>query len=426
MSSLKTKEYVISFISQSIGIPNGLESIYEDIPDDIVKQISVALTGKDVHTETFEEDDSPIVDEFIQWAQEVYEEVCKENNIPAVWKSKWPNNKRFAVALTHDSDSIEVTEEHLQKVKDRFSESDLKEALEGRKNLYWNIERIKEAEDKFRFKSSFYFLTSEYNVEQYKDVLDELMKNGWEIGLHAGFGTHDNEDKMKEDIVEFKKQLGYRPRGVREHYLQFDYHKTLDFLERNEFVYDTTLGFREHPGFFLGTSMPFYPPKENWERREIIELPLIIMDTSLWGYMDLDEESGMKIIEYYIANIKKFGGLLTILWHQEAFLMKKGEIYTRILEKLSKENCFVSSGITIAEWWNNRNNFEISIVEDSQKGWKCIITNAAKGMCIEAKIFDSTKSISINGPGRIIDKSEADGEIHYSIELEGDCELFYV
>ena len=71
MSLLKTKEYVISFISQSIGIPNGLESIYEAIPDDIVKQISVALTGKDVHTETFEEDDSPIVDEFIQWAQEV-------------------------------------------------------------------------------------------------------------------------------------------------------------------------------------------------------------------------------------------------------------------------------------------------------------------------------------------------------------------
>ncbi len=47
-------------------------------------------------------------------------------------------------------------------------------------------------------------------------------------------------------------------------------------------------------------------------------------------------------------------------------------------------------------------------------------------MCIEAKIFDLTKSISINGPGRIIDKSEAEGEIHYRIELEGDCELFYV
>ena len=103
--------------------------------------------------------------------------------------------------------------------------------------------------------------------------------------------------------------------------------------------------------------------------------------------------------------------------------MSKSKI---ILEKLSKENCFVSSGITIAEWWNNRNNSEISIVEDSQKGWKCIINNAAKGMCIEAKIFDLTKSISINGPGRIIDKSEAEGEIHYRIELEGDCELFYV
>lgn len=426
MSLLKTKEYVIEFIAQAIGIPNELKYIYEDIPEDIIKQISIALTGKNIDAETFDQNALPVVDELIQWAQEVYEEVCKENNIPAIWKSRWPNGKKFAVALTHDSDSIDVTKEHLQKVKDRFSESDLKEALEGRKNLYWNVERIKEIEDKFEFKSSFYFLTSEYNLEQYKNVLDELIKNGWEVGLHAGFGTHDNEDKMKEDIMEFKRQLGHQPIGVREHYLQFDYHKTLDFLERNQFVYDTSLGFREHPGFFLGTSMPFNPPRENWERRKIIELPLIIMDTSLWGYMDLNEDDGMKLIEEYIANIKKVSGLLTILWHQEAFLMKRGEIYTMILEKLAKEECFVSSGIIISKWWNDRNDTEISIVEDSEKGWKCSIRNVVKGLCIEIKNFDATKDMSINGQGRIIHKSEADGEVYCIIELEGNCELTYV
>ena len=170
-----------------------------------------------------------------------------------------------------------MTEEHLQEVKDRFNESDLKEALEGKKNLYWNVERIKEIESKFDFHSSFYFLTSEYNLEQYKDVLDELSKDGWEIGLHAGFGTHENEGKMNEDINEFKRQLKQQPIGVREHYLQFDYHNTLNFLEKNQFVYDSSLGFREHPGFLLGTSLPFNPPRENWEKRKILELPLIIM-----------------------------------------------------------------------------------------------------------------------------------------------------
>jgi len=426
MSLQKTREYVAEYIVQTIGIPEKLKYIYEDIPEDIINQISIALTGRDINTETFDQDSIPVVDEFVRWAQEIYEELCKENNIPAIWKSRWPDGKKFAVALTHDSDSISVTKEHLQDVKDRFSESDLNQALEGRKNLYWNVERIKEIENKFGFKSSFYFLTSEYNLEQHRDILDELGRDGWEIGLHAGFGTHNNEDKMREDISEFKSQLGSQPIGVREHYLQFDYHKTLDLLEKNQFVYDSSLGFREHPGFFLGTSMPFNPPRENWEKRNILELPLIIMDTSLWGYMNLNEDEGMKLIEDYIRNIKNFSGLLTILWHQEAFLMKRGEIYTKILERLSKEDCFVSSGIAISEWWNGRNDVEISVVEDNEKGWKCNIRNVIKGLCVEMKNFDVTKEVSINGKGRIIHKSEADGEVHYMIQLEGDCELFYV
>ena len=426
MSLQKTREYVIEFIVQAIGMPNDLKYIYDDIPEDIINQISISLTGRDIDAETFDPDIAPDVDGFIQWAQEIYEELCKENNIPVIWKSRWPNGKTFAVALTHDSDSIDVTEEHLQEVKDRFNESDLKEALEGKKNLYWNVERIKEIESKFDFHSSFYFLTSEYNLEQYKDVLDELSKDGWEIGLHAGFGTHENEGKMNEDISEFKRQLKQQPIGVREHYLQFDYHNTLNFLEKNQFVYDSSLGFREHPGFLLGTSLPFNPPRENWEKRKILELPLIIMDTSLWGYMNLNEDDGMKLIEDYIANIKKFNGLLTILWHQEAFLMKKGNIYPKILEKLAKEECFVSSGIKIAEWWNSRNDVELSVVEDSEKGWKCNIKNVEKGLCLEMKNFDISKEIAINGQGRIIHKSEVDGEIYYKIELEGDCELFYV
>ena len=426
MSLSKTKEYVIKFLAEAIGIPNELEHIYEDIPDDIIEQISVALTANDIETEIFDHDSAPEVDEFIIWAQEIYEELCKDNNIPAIWKSRWPNGKKFAVALTHDSDSIEVTKEHLQEVKERFTEDDLEEALNNNKNLYWNVERIKEIEEEFNFKSSFYFLTSEYNVSKYKNILNEFNRNGWEVGLHAGFETHENEDKMNEDIEEFKSQLEIQPIGVREHYLQFDYHKTLDFLERNHFLYDTSLGFREHPGFLLGTSLPFNPPNQNWEKRNILELPLIIMDTSLWGYMKLDEDEGMKLIEDYILNAKKFGGLLTLLWHQEAFLMKKGDIYPDILERLSKEECFVSSGIGITRWWNARSDVVISIMNDSEKGWKCTVKNVVKGTCVEMKNFDPTKEIAINGKGRIIHKSEADGEIHYMIELEGDCELFYV
>ena len=87
MSLQKTREYVIEFIVQAIGMPNDLKYIYDDIPEDIINQISISLTGRDIDAETFDPDIAPDVDGFIQWAQEIYEELCKENNICLLYTS---------------------------------------------------------------------------------------------------------------------------------------------------------------------------------------------------------------------------------------------------------------------------------------------------------------------------------------------------
>ena len=56
MSLQKTREYVIEFIVQAIGMPNDLKYIYDDIPEDIINQISISLTGRDIDAETFDPD----------------------------------------------------------------------------------------------------------------------------------------------------------------------------------------------------------------------------------------------------------------------------------------------------------------------------------------------------------------------------------
>ena len=410
---MSSKEYVKNFVAQSLGIPSDHADLLI-IDETNIRIISSLLSGTKSNT-SFQD---PIIDSILGNIKEHYGNYCRKNNIPIITKCKWPYNKKFAVTLTHDSDTIEVSESHLLKVKSRFSEDDFNQALNGKKNLYWNVDRLADIEKKYGFNSSFYFLTSEYDLADHKEILNNLNTSGWEIGLHGGFGTHNNNEKMKSDIVNFKHQLGFDSLGIREHYLQFDYHVTWDILEDNNFVYDTSLGFREHPGFMAGISIPFHPPDKNWTTREIIELPLIIMDTSLWGYMNLGEDEGMDIIEKFIDVIKNKEGLLTILWHQEALLMKKGNIYPKILEKLSKENCYVDSGIMIATWWKDRNKSELVLLLDND-GWHCNLKNVPAGLCIEVGNI-STKPI-IEGSGKIINFTNHS----CTIELSGDCVLRY-
>src|SRR2546428_13535027 len=87
---------------------------------------------------------------------------------------------------------------------------------------------------------------------------------------------------------------------------------------------------------------------------KILEIPLVLMDTTLWGYLKLEEQEGMAEVERMIERVREVGGLFTLLWHQEAIRMRGGRLYPKILEKLGKMDCFVSSGIDVASGWESR------------------------------------------------------------------------
>jgi hypothetical protein len=78
------------------------------------------------------------------------------------------------------------------------------------------------------------------------------------------------------------------------------------------------MGYADVPGFRAGTSHPF-----KWfdvERNEVTSLmvhPVIVMDSTLQSYMQVDPLEAMQIVTQLKAEVQRTGGDFVSLWHNE-------------------------------------------------------------------------------------------------------------
>ena len=342
------RAYVRGLVEENLGLPKGIVGS-EDLPADLVDLITSAVRGK-----ASREAGTPQVEQKLnEFLLEVKRYSLERDGFFA-WKARWPEARQFAACLTHDVDNIEHSRRHILSTRGRFTALDFILGLLGLRSLYRNIGLVAGEEGRRGFRSSFFLLTSNYSLGDLLPSITSLKENGWEVGLHGDFGTHDSLERMREAIEKFRTATGSSPAGVREHYLRFDFEKTWQIMESVGLAYDTSVGARESLGFPIGFSTPFHPPTHDWSSMKILEIPLVLMDTTLWGHLKLDEQEGMADVERMIERVREVGGLFTLLWHQEAIRMRGGRLYPRILEKLASMGCFVTSGIGVASWWESR------------------------------------------------------------------------
>jgi peptidoglycan/xylan/chitin deacetylase (PgdA/CDA1 family) len=185
---------------------------------------------------------------------------------PPGWRG-WPDNKRFAVVMTHDVESFQGHEK---------------------------CHHVMQMEEKLGFRSSFNFVAEDYRVTE--NLRRQLSERGFEIGVHGL--THDN--RLYESLQSFRRHavkineylkawgsVGFRSPCM--------YHN-LDWLHELHIKYDAstfdTDPFEPQPDGFR-TIFPFFV-KGGAERHGYVELPytlpqdltLFILfrekDTALW------------------------------------------------------------------------------------------------------------------------------------------------
>ena len=364
--------YAADLVGENLGLPLG-EIDASDIPKALADKLLLAMKGSEGASSEL----PSLQEEVNGFRASLLAKVLNERGHLGI-KSRWPNGAGYAACLTHDIDNISRPVRHVFAVRNRFSPSDLALAVLGLRSLYNNIALVAAIENKRGVRSSFYVLTSNYNLGKISAELTKLVADGWEVGLHGEFGTHDSTEKMEDDISRFKKALGFNPVGVREHFLRFDFENTWRLASKAGFAYDTTVGARETLGFRIGLCTPFHPPGEDWAPMKLLELPLVLMDTTLWGYLKLGEEDGLARTRGLISLVRATGGLFTLLWHQESLRMKGGRIYPQILDDLVAGGAWVTNANAVTSWWNSR-----AVPLQRREDTYLLSGGAPRGLCLE-------------------------------------------
>ena len=253
--------------------------------------------------------------------------------------------KKQYIFLSHDVDwSFDgPSNEHILERKDRFDKK-LFEITPINK-LYRNFSEYMEIEEKYKVKSTFFFRT-QYENGDYKDYYDDiknLIKGGWEVGLHTDPSSIDDVNKIKKEKKNLEKITNSKIYGNRVHYLSNDKLLPKKLLEL-DFVYDSSN--RKTKDSITSEDM-------GYQRIDgIIEFPVTLMDAYLFTHMGIPEDKIISIVEKTLNSCRQLDSdfnVMTILWHDNVLKMKGGRMYEKILEFLSnQEDVKMVSGIELA------------------------------------------------------------------------------
>jgi peptidoglycan/xylan/chitin deacetylase (PgdA/CDA1 family) len=314
-------------------------------------------------------------------------------------KAVWPKRKPFAVCLTHDVDAVVIdslrhcARKFIERIRDGGSEARKAhefiaigmDAARVIKHAKWTdplccYERWLDVEKNVGARSTFFFWPgwkavakhhpSDCNYEltdrilfdgqkcTVEEMIQEMDRRGWEIGLHPSWYSFDNIDEMKRQKEALETSLGHDVVSVRQHYLHYDIRVTPSIQAQAGFKYDSTLGFNDNVGFRFGTCYPWklYDISAE-EKLPITEIPLLIQDGALLNPgkgMRLDEDTAYQYVLQITEAVESVGGVLTLLWHPNQ--IHKSEwwnLYCRTLEMLAAKNAWFSTIEQAGKWFQS-------------------------------------------------------------------------
>ena len=235
-----------------------------------------------------------------------------------------------------------------------------------------------EEETRREFRSTFYVVARPRRAHEYDPLyaLDDpvafegshptvgamfrtIGERGFEIGLHGSYQSWRDPQRLAEERGALATATGREVAGIRQHFLRFDLDRTWDAQERAGFSSDATLGYNEAVGFRAGIAAPFHPWDAARTRgRDLLELPLTLMDGALFRGLGLAPEVAMRRTIAHLESVERAGGMAGLLWHPnvaaEALFPGWWACFVTALDHLAARGAWVTSAGEIAAWWRER------------------------------------------------------------------------
>ncbi len=323
----------IDIIASSFFMLTRYEEVVNDDPTILDEHERFPATAGIAYQENFLH--RPVVNEYFELLWN-----CIKELTPNLEKKLW-DNKDFALCLTHDVDVVQkykpisealtigglLLKRHSLKEATTRLIDNIMVALQKKHDPFDTFDMILNLEQGYGATSTFFFMSGpDYSGgycldnSKVKNAINKVAASGAEIGLHTGYYSYNNlriTSRQKDNLTKYLKNGNF---GCRQHFLRWKTPDTWRIQEKCGLIYDTTLCFADHEGFRAGICHPFRP--FDIEENRILnlwEIPLTIMDGTLFNYRKLTPTEGLSTVESYIHIVKKHQGVMVLLWHNSFF-----------------------------------------------------------------------------------------------------------
>jgi hypothetical protein len=266
----------------------------------------------------------------------------------------------FYLCLSHDVDRVRKTFQSLYYAVTKRNLHHLRTAVSD-EEPYWQFEEIMALESDLGVRSSFYFLNEQrlfrdrsprewltpqawqlyagrYDVTDpvVADVVCDLDKGGWEVGLHGSYESYDDQERLADEKATLESVLSHEVRGVRQHYLNLSRPETWRHHAALGLDYDASIGSSSEYGFRHGHGVhrPF--------NDDFVVFPLTVMEVALLE--DRDLVAAKRECDRLLDEAAAEGAVMTVLWHPRYFNDREFPGYRRLYRR------FVEGALDRSAW----------------------------------------------------------------------------
>ena len=241
---------------------------------------------------------------------------------------------------------------HLGLAKDCWSEFDCYIAMEEGAHSSFFVIPFEGCPGRSRTGTAPTARAARYGAADLTGQIRNLISAGCEIGLH-GIDAWADTSRASDELKEIKKITGSQEIGVRMHWLYFDEQSPMT-LEGAGASYDSTVGYNETIGYRAGTTQAY----RFLGTRDLIELPLHVMDTALFfpAYLDVSADEAHKRVGKMVDNAVRFGGTLTVNWHDRSIAPERlwGDFYLGLVAELKARGAWLTPARLAVAWFRKR------------------------------------------------------------------------
>lgn len=197
-----------------------------------------------------------------------------------------------------------------------------------KKDPFYTYHYLKGWQERFGHHPIYFFLVGEFdeydkNISITEPAFQTLIKHVADyadVGIHPSYGSNINPSKITSEKNGLEDILKRTVTQSRQHYLKLEFSRTYQRLLDLDIEDDYTLGYTSHAGFRAGICTPYYFYDLSMEMKTRLKLhPFTFMDSVFKYYRNLRPEELVDSARPYVEEVRKVGGTLYTLWHNNSF-----------------------------------------------------------------------------------------------------------